>query len=83
MFAARSGTGRARLGIVVAKRNVKLAVDRNKLKRQIRESFRQQQLTLAGLDVVVVVKRDFMQTPGPVPRFFNGVGEKLASNCNT
>lgn len=49
----------ARLGIVVAKRNVKLAVDRNKLKRFVRESFRQQQQQLSGLDIVVIIKKDF------------------------
>lgn len=78
IFAARSGVGQARLGIVVAKRNVKLAVNRNKLKRQIRESFRLQQHTLSGLDVVVVVKRDFMLSQAPVPKFFKEVSEKLA-----
>lgn len=52
-------TSEARLGMVVAKRNVKLAVDRNKLKRLIRESFRLQHQQMQGLDVVVVVKKDF------------------------
>ncbi len=59
VLAAQNTQPKARLGIVVAKRNVKLAVDRNKLKRLVRESFRQQQQQLNGLDVVVVIKKNF------------------------
>ena len=59
VFACLGSTPEARLGIVVAKRCVHLAVDRNKIKRLIRELFRQQHQQMQGLDVVVVVKRDF------------------------
>lgn len=44
---------------MVAKRNIRLAVNRNRIKRLIRETFRQQQRKLGGLDFVVVVRRDF------------------------
>lgn len=46
--------GYARLGLVVGKRVDKRAVVRNRLKRLIRESFRQQHL--AGFDLVVIAK---------------------------
>lgn len=59
ILAIKSQVPQARLGIVVGKRNVKLAVDRNKLKRVIREFFRHEQELLAGMDVVVVVKKNF------------------------
>lgn len=39
---------------------MKLAVDRNRLKRLVRESFRLQQLHLSGLDLVVIIKKDFI-----------------------
>jgi len=42
-----------RLGIVVGKRAVRRAVDRNRLKRAIRESFRHEQHRLPSLDIVV------------------------------
>lgn len=42
-----------RLGLVVAKKSVRLAVDRNLIKRVVRESFRHQQLT--GMDTLFVV----------------------------
>ena len=47
-----------RLGISVAKRQVARAVDRNRLKRVIRESFRMYQQRLIGYDMVVLVYRD-------------------------
>ncbi len=47
----------ARLGLVMAKKHMRLAVDRNRMKRQIRESFRLQQQELAGLDIVVLSRK--------------------------
>ncbi|MGB5165255.1 MAG: ribonuclease P protein component [Woeseiaceae bacterium] len=46
--------GGARLGLAVSKKHCRLATDRNRLKRIIRESFRQQQSALQGLDFVVM-----------------------------
>ena len=46
----------ARMGLAVAKKNIKLAVNRNKFKRIVRESFRQHKVQLAGLDIVVLAK---------------------------
>lgn len=46
-----------RLGIIVAKKHVKLAVNRNKIKRQLRETFRSKQHTLPPLDLVVLAKK--------------------------
>ena len=44
-----------RLGIVVAKRVLRRAVDRNRVRRVIRESFRLARRRLPGLDIVVLV----------------------------
>jgi ribonuclease P protein component len=52
-----NGVGRARLGLAVSKKHVKRAVDRNRIKRIIRESFRHHQTTLLGLDLVVIGHR--------------------------
>ena len=75
----------ARLGVVVAKRNVKLAVARNRLKRTVRESFRLQQSCLTGLDIVVVVKKDFALNPQKdainLPGIFKMVGDKHLACC--
>jgi len=45
-----------RLGIIVAKRILRLAVDRNRIRRVIRESFRQYQVDLPAVDVVIMLR---------------------------
>jgi ribonuclease P protein component len=45
-----------RLGLAIAKKRVKLAVQRNRIKRQVRESFRLNQHNLPAIDIVVMVK---------------------------
>lgn len=46
----------ARLGLAISRRCARRAVVRNRIKRLVRESFRHQQLNLAGLDIVVIGK---------------------------
>ncbi|HFQ14238.1 MAG TPA: ribonuclease P protein component [Gammaproteobacteria bacterium] len=56
LLARANGLAHARLGIAAPKRQLKRAVDRNRIKRIIRESFRRRQAQLRGLDVVVLVR---------------------------
>jgi len=44
----------ARLGLAISKKNCKQATGRNRIKRVVRESFRQHQAGLHGLDIVVM-----------------------------
>lgn len=46
-----------RLGIIVAKKNVRLAVDRNRVKRLLRESFRIHKREIPCYDIVMLAKR--------------------------
>ena len=48
--------GEARLGLAIAKRAVPHAVDRNAIKRQIREAFRLHE-NLPSLDIVALTRR--------------------------
>jgi ribonuclease P protein component len=48
----------ARLGLAIARKHVKKAVSRNRVKRLVRESFRQHQQQLAGLDIIVMLRAD-------------------------
>lgn len=51
--------GHARIGQTVSKRNVPKAVNRNQIKRVIRESFRQHP-GLPAIDIVIIVKRNIL-----------------------
>jgi len=58
LILARSNTlSKPRLGIIVAKKHVKLAVQRNRVKRLLRESFRHRQTSLPHMDIVVLAKK--------------------------
>jgi ribonuclease P protein component len=52
-----NGLPQARLGMAIAKKNLKLAVDRNLVKRTVRESFRYHQEDLSGFDLVVMCRK--------------------------
>ena len=46
----------ARLGMIIGKRYCRLAVDRNRIKRLIRERFRRDQAQLGSSDIVVMLR---------------------------
>ena len=56
VLARSNDLNRPRLGLAVPKKHIHSAVERNRLKRIIRESFRLNQKKLTGNDIVVVVK---------------------------
>jgi ribonuclease P protein component len=56
VHAQANGLGRARLGMSIAARILRRAVDRNRVRRLIRESFRVNQLRLPALDIVIGVR---------------------------
>ncbi|WP_229381892.1 ribonuclease P protein component [Spiribacter sp. 2438] len=62
ILAAAGTTDRARLGLAVSRKVAPRAIDRNRLKRLIRESFRHQQGSLPPVDVVVMVRPLARQT---------------------
>ena len=56
LLARENKLNHARLGLAISKKQLRRAVDRNRVKRLIRESFRSQQQQLVGLDIVVMVR---------------------------
>lgn len=53
----RNGLGYPRLGLAIAKRQLRFAAERNRLKRLIRESFRGAKEQLSDLDIVIIARR--------------------------
>ena len=54
VLASKNSLGFNRLGLIVGKKSLPRAVDRNKVKRQLREAFRR--LEPMGMDIVVLVR---------------------------
>ncbi|MCU7795843.1 MAG: ribonuclease P protein component [Candidatus Thiodiazotropha sp. (ex Semelilucina semeliformis)] len=82
VLAAPSGLEDARLGLAVSKKNSRRAVDRNRIKRVIRESFRQHRLELVGLDLVVVSRQGISQADNR--RCFDSLSkhwQRVAEKC--
>ncbi|MGI9344348.1 MAG: ribonuclease P protein component [Gammaproteobacteria bacterium] len=51
-----NGLGYPRVGLAIAKKRVRLAVDRNRIKRLVRESFRHAAAELPAVDIVVMAR---------------------------
>jgi ribonuclease P protein component len=71
LFTIRARTslhGAARLGLVVSRRAAPRAVQRNRIKRYIRESFRHHKPLLRGLDVVVLANAKAADTDSATQR---------------
>lgn len=54
----------ARLGLAVSRRVSKLAVQRNRLKRLVRDSFRRNRAVLAPVDLLVIARSAAVTVPG-------------------
>jgi ribonuclease P protein component len=63
LLAIPNNVGHARLGLVIAKKHVRLAVARAKIKRLVRESFRLKQHHLPTIDAIVLARRGSDQIP--------------------
>lgn len=69
---------RPRLGLVIAKKHIRHAVDRNRMKRLIRETFRVKQQQLAGIDVIVLARKGMHEvTNAALIEQLNGQWQRL------
>lgn len=82
LLARHNSLGHARLGITVPKKRVKKACERNRVKRLVRESFRQNQRTLPNTDIVVVGKTGLdKMTNQQITQLLSRLWKKLAYRC--
>jgi ribonuclease P protein component len=58
LLLAVPATDVSRIGLVIAKRKIRRAHERNRVKRLARESFRHHRMTLPLLDIVLMAKAD-------------------------
>lgn len=58
LVARENNLGIPRIGFLVAKRKVKKAVDRNKIKRLVKESFRLNKKTIANFDIIFLLNKE-------------------------
>ena len=57
ILARPSSLDHPRIGFVISKKNVRLAVQRNRVRRIIRESFRLKQHDLPNVDIVILARK--------------------------
>ncbi len=81
IFFVRNDKKNARLGIIAGKRSLPGAVQRNRVKRAIREAFRQHRIKVQQIDLVVMVRCADSQAAKSedLETLFSRVEEKCAS----
>jgi len=63
LLAVKNDFDHPRLGLAIAKKNIRKAVHRNVIKRIVRENFRIQQQSLGNIDIVVLARREAVDAP--------------------
>lgn len=58
LLAINNELNHPRLGLAIAKKNIRKAVTRNTIKRAVRENFRLRQHLLCNIDIVVLARKD-------------------------
>jgi len=80
IFYCANDLNQPRLGLAISKKVSKLAVDRNRIKRLARETFRLKQSTLPMVDIVVLARPSAVKTDNKVLiASFNKLWNKLTS----
>ncbi len=65
LLARNNDLEHSRLGLVIGKKSVKLSVERNRIKRVVRETFRLNQDDLVGWDIVIVARKGLGDLDNP------------------
>lgn len=83
LLARPNELGHPRLGLVIAKKSVRRAVDRNRVKRIARESFRLNKSKLGTLDIVVLARKGLGELDNAaLHEMYQGMWRKLAKSAD-
>lgn len=84
LLAIKNDVDHPRLGLAIAKKNVRKAVTRNLIKRTVRENFRLQQHLLINIDIVVLARRDAVNvSPAKLSKSLDMHWLKLVNRCKS
>jgi ribonuclease P protein component len=61
LLARPNGLSQSRLGLIIAKKNIRKAVQRNRIKRLVRESFRHREGSTIQIDVIFLARKGLDQ----------------------
>jgi ribonuclease P protein component len=82
VLATPNGRGTARIGLIISRRTARKAVARNRIKRQIRESFRHWQSRLDKLDIVVIGRSGIaLQSNRVLAQSLERIWRRLIATC--
>lgn len=84
ILARESQIDRSRVGLVIAKKHIKRAVQRNRVKRLIRESFRYNQHQLLKIDAIVLSRNGMADLDNPaIYKMLNQLWQKIQNKAST
>lgn len=84
VLATQNDFGFPRIGLAIAKKIIRKAVDRNVIKRTVRESFRLQQHNIGNIDIVVLARKEALAVaPSELTGSLERHWLKLVSKCVT
>ncbi len=84
LLVIKNDCGYPRLGLAIAKKNIRKAVTRNLIKRTVRENFRLQQQELINFDIVVLARRDAASaSPALLRKSLDKHWLKLITRCES
>ncbi|MFT6464516.1 MAG: ribonuclease P protein component [Halopseudomonas sp.] len=83
LLAKANTTDQPRLGLVIAKKSVRRAVDRNRIKRIARDSFRLNKAELGNLDIVVLARKGLGELDNAaLHELFKGMWRRLSRSTD-
>lgn len=82
LLARKNTLDNPRLGLVIAKKNLKFAYQRNLIKRLVRECFRQRSNDIANYDIIVLTRREIaVLSKEDIIRCRNELFDRFVKRC--